>query len=183
MEEKDKLTNPYKQGADDGFLFALYLTGLFFASAFALEVPGLGILSTCLIIAVPFIIFVAIRRTWQRDGGMSTFSALWMQGIMTFLCGGLLSGVIAFAYLKWINPGWLAEQVRAMADIYAQIDGGAIVADTLEKMLERGLLPSSIQMVFQMLWLEIFTGSVLSLIVTAIVRIRKPRTRKQNVHG
>lgn len=178
MTTPEKLTNPYRQGADDGVLMGVYLTALFFASVFALGRPLVGGIATVMILAVPVMLFMLLRRTWRRDRGMTLFSGLWMQGIMTFLCGGLLSGVVAFVYLKWINPGWLAEQVRAMVDLYRSIDGGALIADTLETMLTRGLLPSAIQMVIQMLWLEIFTGSILSLIVTALVRlIRTDKTQ------
>lgn len=177
----EKLTNPYKQGADDGTMFGLYLIALFFASAFALEVPGLGILATVMIFAVPVIIFFALRRTWVRDRGMSLFSALWMQGIMIFICGGLLSGLVSFIYLRWINPAWLGVQVNKMIELYSSVDGGKTLADTLRTMVNQGLLPSSIQMVIQMLWIEIFSGSVLSLIITAFVRMTRAYKHNDNL--
>lgn len=173
MSQSEKLTNPYRQGADDGVMMGVYLTALFFASAFALGRPLVGAVATVMILAVPVMLFLLLRRTWRRDRGMTLFSGLWMQGIMTFLCGGLLSGVVAFAYLRWVNPEWLATQVQAMVDLYATLEGGAVIADTLQTMLDRHLLPSAIQMVIQMLWLEIFTGSILSLIVTALVRLTR----------
>ncbi|MCM1336133.1 MAG: DUF4199 domain-containing protein [Candidatus Amulumruptor caecigallinarius] len=174
MPDYSKLTNPYRQGADDGLWMGLYLSALFFASAFAVGRTLVGALATGMIIAVPIILFLLLRRTWRRDEGLSLFSGLWMQGIITFLCGGLISGVVAFAYLRWVNPGWLADQVRAMIALYSSIEGGAVIADTLSTMLDRHLLPSPIQMVIQMLWLEIFSGSILSLIVTALVRLSRP---------
>lgn len=178
MPDYSKLTNPYRQGADDGLWMGLYLSALFFASAFAVGRTLVGALATGMIIAVPVILFLLLRRTWRRDEGLSLFSGLWMQGIITFLCGGLISGVVAFAYLRWVNPSWLADQVRAMISLYSSIEGGAVIADTLSTMLDRHLLPSPIQMVIQMLWLEIFSGSILSLIVTALVRLTRPVTTR-----
>lgn len=175
METDQRLTNPYKQGADNGFILGVYLSVLFFTTAFALEVPMLGILSTCLIAAIPVMVFMMLRRTWIRDRGMSQFSSLWMQGIMAFACGGIISGLVAYVYIRWINPDWLSSQVRHVIDLYQSVENGQQVADILQSILTQGLLPSPIQMVIQMLWFEIFSGSVITLLATLIVRVIRPR--------
>ncbi len=180
VETNQRLTNPYKQGADNGFVLGAYLSALFFTTAFALEVPLLGILSTCMIVAIPVIIFMMLRRTWIRDRGMSLFSSLWMQGIMAFACGGIISGLVAYVYIRWIEPEWLTSQVKNMISLYQSVENGQQVADILQTILKQGLLPTPIQMVIQMLWFEIFAGSVVSLLATLIVRAIKPRQTPDN---
>lgn len=175
VETNHRLTSPYRQGADNGFVLGAYLSALFFASAFALKVQFLGLLSTALIIAIPVIIFMMLRRTWIRDQGMSLFSSLWMQGIVAFACSGIISGCVAYIYIRWVEPDWLTSQVQQMITMYQSVQGGEQVAQILETVLKQKLLPSPIQMVIQMLWLEIFCGSVVSLIATLIVRTTKPR--------
>lgn len=177
VETNQRLTNPYKQGADNGFVLGAYLSALFFTTAFALETSLLGLLSTCMIVALPVIIFMMLRRTWLRDRGMSLFSSLWMQGIMAFACGGIISGLVAYVYIRWIDPDWLQTQVRNMIALYRSTQGGQQVADILQTILTQGLLPTPIQTVIQMLWFEIFSGSVISLIATLIVRAIKPRSK------
>lgn len=161
-------------------MLGAYLSVLFFTTAFALESPLLGILSTCMIIAIPVMIFMMLRRTWIRDRGMSLFSSLWMQGIMAFACGGIISGLVAYIYIRWIEPDWLSTQVKNMIGLYQSVENGQQVADILQTILNQGLLPTPIQMVIQMLWFEIFTGSVISLLATLIVRAIKPRQNPDN---
>ena len=62
-----------------------------------------------------------------------------------------------------------------MIDLYQSVENGQQVADILQSILTQGLLPSPIQMVIQMLWFEIFSGSVISLLATLIVRVIRPR--------
>ncbi len=151
----------------------LGLSVLFLTSAFAAVSQIAGLLSLLIMAAVPAGLFISLRSTYVKQQGMSTFSALWMQGIMVMGCGTLIASAVAVVYLKWIDPGWLMRQVEAMIATYSAIEGGEWVVNALNEMVEYHLLPTVGQMVAQMLWLMLFTGSILSLILTAIVRMRK----------
>ena len=98
----------YKRGADDGLFFGIYLIIMFFSSAFSMAVPFAGLLSIILVLGVPFLIYRFLRRSYVNDSGTTQFSALWVQGITTFFCGSLISGIAALVYMQWVNPDFIS---------------------------------------------------------------------------
>ena len=165
----------YKRGADDGLYFGIYLIIMFFASAYSMSIPFAGLLSMLLILGVPFLIYRFLLRSYVYDYGTTQFSALWVQGITTFFCGSLISGIVAFIYMKWINPDFIVNQIQALIDIYQATNWaeGKEIANILNKSIENNLLPTPINIVFESIWLAVFTGSILSMIVSLIVQARK----------
>lgn len=169
----------YKRGADDGFYFGIYLSVMFFATAFSITVPFAGLLSFCMMIGVPFLIYRFLRRSYVGDYGTTTFSALWLQGIMTFLCGSLISGVVAYVFMRWVQPDYLLSTVQEVIKIYNDMDWpqGKEMADVLTKIVEQNMLPTPIQIVVEFIWFAVFSGSMLSIIVSLIVQMKKVKAK------
>ena len=167
----------YKRGADDGLFFGIYLIIMFFSSAFSMAVPFAGLLSMLLVLGVPFLIYRFLRRSYVNDSGTTQFSALWVQGITTFFCGSLISGIVALVYMQWINPDFIATQVQSLIDVYMATDWeeGKEIAKVLTKMIEQNLLPTPINIVIESIWLAVFTGSILSMILSIVVQARKTK--------
>lgn len=165
----------YRRGADDGLFFGIYLIIMFFASAFSMAVPFAGLLSIILLLGVPFLIYRFLRRSYVNDNGTTQFSALWVQGITTFFCGSLISGIVAFIYMRWINPDFILSQVQALIDVYMTTDWveGKEIAEVLKKMIANNMLPTPINIVIESIWLAVFTGSILSMILSIVVQTRK----------
>lgn len=165
----------YRRGADDGLFVGIYLIIMFFASAFSMTIPFAGLLSIILVLGVPFIIYRFLRRSYVNDNGTTQFSALWVQGITTFFCGSLISGIVALIYMKWINPDFILTQIQTLIDVYMANDWkeGKEIAEVLTKMIENNMLPTPINIVIESIWLAVFTGSILSMIVSMIVQARK----------
>ncbi len=171
--------SPFKRGADDGLWFGIYLTVLFFAAAFSMSIPYSGFVSTLMALGVPVIIYIFLRRSYVKDLGTTQFSSLWMQGIVTFFCGSAIMALAAFIFMRWISPDFLYEQTTSVIKTYNELDWeqGKEIADTLQKILDRRLLPSPIQIAMEMIWLGVFSGSLLSIIVSLFVQIRKVKTK------
>lgn len=165
----------YRRGADDGLFFGIYLIIMFFASAFSMTIPFAGLLSIISVLGVPFIIYRFLRRSYINDNGTTQFSALWVQGITTFFCGSLISGIVALIYMKWINPDFILTQIQTLIDVYMANDWkeGKEIAEVLTKMIENNMLPTPINIVIESIWLAVFTGSILSMIASMIVQARK----------
>lgn len=174
MSNQPQLPSPYRRGANDGFPFGLYLVVLFFASIFSSQVALLTLLTLLLFIGVPFVIYYFLRRAYIADYGCTTMSALWMHGIMIFLCGGLIAGAVEIIWLRWIQPDFILDQVNAMIAFYreAGIERSDEMADILQKMVDNHLVPSAIMIVVELLWLGVFTGSLLSALIAILVRAR-----------
>jgi hypothetical protein len=172
---KDTLgKSPYKRGADDGLFFGILLCAMFFAGVFSFEVPLLGLFSFLLMLSVPFMIYRFLRRSYVTDRGATPLSSLWMQGIMTFACGCLIAGLVATIYLKWINPEFIITRLREVIEFYRDSpwDKGAETAVVLQRMIDNHLVPGPVSMVVEMIWLGIFSGSLLSVLMALLARAR-----------
>ncbi|MCM1029253.1 MAG: DUF4199 domain-containing protein [Pseudoflavonifractor sp.] len=173
-DAKPAYISPYKRGADDGFIFAIYLTVMFFTSIYSASVALLSLLTIGLMVGVPFIIYFFLRRAYVEEHGTTIMSGLWMHGIMIFLCGGLLSSAVAFIWLRWIQPTYIVDQLHAIIELYEDSgwDRGEEIASVLKEMIKQGVVPGAISIAMEMLWLGVFTGSLLSALMALLVRAR-----------
>ncbi|MDE6377870.1 MAG: DUF4199 domain-containing protein [Duncaniella sp.] len=157
------IESPYRRGAHDGVTFGVYLTAMFFFSIFSPVLPLLSVAALLMMAAVPVVTFLYLRR-YQRDLGVaSSFSALWMQGLVIFACGMLLCGLVLAVYMTWLNPSFLTDQLASLAAVKGTmpdtgIDEAALVA---ERLLENKAVPRPIQVIIQLEMLAIVTGSFL----------------------
>lgn len=160
----------YTRGAEDGAWM-----GLLFVAAATLQTAAHGallptLLADILLLAVPVLLWAMLRRSYRYDRCLTTFSGLWMHGIMIFLCGSLILGLVAFIYMRFINPGFIYAQARQAVELYSQVPDFQTFAQTLQKAIDRKLLPSPITITFTIIWLGGFSGAMLSLIEAAIIK-------------
>lgn len=167
--------SPYRRGAAQGMYFGIYLSLLFLASVYSITYPVMGLAMMLLLIGVPFYIYKCLRASFVADRGTTQLSSLWMQGIMVFLCGALIQGVVAIVYLKWIEPAFIITQLHTVIDFYRGIDSPEAqeMARVLQNMIDINLVPTAASMVMEMICFSVFTGSLLSVILSIIVRMRK----------
>lgn len=172
--------SPFKRGADYGAVFGVYLSVLFLLSAYSMQVPGLSIVSFLMMVAVPVIIYVMLRRSYVADMGKTIFSSLWMEGIVIFACGSLVAAAVAIVFMRWVEPDYIESTVRSIIDIYnsgAMGERGNEVSEILQAALDQKRLPKAVELVIDMLWLQVFSGSMLSLLMSLLVQARgyKPK--------
>lgn len=179
-----KVKNIYARGADDGAWMGLCLVALGGCMAAAMKVSLLSVPALALMAAVPVMTWFFLRRTHIAAHGMTVFSALWMQGITMFGCGALIFGLAAFAYLKWGDPQFIVTALSTAADYYRNLDDStgeaAAMAGELEKIAHGNALPTAGSMVLAWMWLIVFSGSLLSMLVAAVVKMRGVSTRRHN---
>lgn len=181
-KETIKSQSPYKRGADNGAIFGLLLVAMFFSMVMSVNYPIFSMITALLFISVPFVIYRFLRRSYIADFGMSQISSLWMQGIMTFACGSLICGIVAAVYLKWIDPDFIHERIGDAIRFYREsgLKSGEELADTLQAMVKANLMPTAVQIVVEIIWLSIFSGSLLSLLMALLARARSvPDTNKR----
>lgn len=173
MEKWHDNRNIYRRGADDGFYMGLYFTAIFALIVVSVSHPDLNIVALLLMLGVPALTFLFLRRTHVAAHGLTSFSALWMQGIVMFGCGCLIFSLLAFIYLRWVDTGFVASMVRMAIDLYSNpaVPDGQEMASTLQSLIDRHLLPTPLQLVLGWLWLGMFTGSLLSLLTAVAVRL------------
>lgn len=175
INDEIRQRSPYKRGADDGLLFGMLLTAIFFAGVLSVDYPVACLLAAAGILSVPFVIYKFLRRAYVADMGLTLLSSLWMQGIMIFGCGALIAGIIATVYLKWVDPDFINARIADAIRLYRESDmpSGERMAETLEAMVKSHLIPSAVQIIVEMIWLSIFSGSLLSLLMALLARARR----------
>jgi len=126
-------------------------------------------------LGVPFLTYFFLRRTHVAAHGMTVFSALWMQGIVMFACASLIFGAIAFVYLRYVNPGFVAMVFEYLADFYRQTgdEGAGALADELQTVIDKNAYPRPAVIVIGEMWSVMFSGSLLSMVVGALARIKR----------
>lgn len=162
----------YQTGANDGWKMGLWLTTVFLLQAIGLDYPVLLIVGNLLMLCTPFIAYRLLRRAFTGAGGVSTFSGIWLHGIIFFLCGSLIMAAAAYVYLRYINTDFIVNQIHLISNTYRQLDTpeSEALANQFERIIEYHLVPSAIQMSFSLIWFCSFFGSMLSLILAIIVK-------------
>lgn len=162
----------------------LCLVTLFGCMVGAMKVSFLSIPAMILLAVVPVLTWFFMRRTHIAAHGMTVFSALWMQGITMFGCAALIFGLASFAYLKWGDPEFVANLLTTAAGYYESIDDptgeAEQMAHELESIVSHKAVPSAGSIVLAWMWLIVFSGSLLSMLVAAVVKMRGVATPRGN---
>ncbi len=169
----------YQRSAEHGAVFGIYLTVIFLAMTAGVTNQAFSVLVMLLMCGVPLLVYRWLRKFYVRQNGMTDFSALWMEGIATFFFGGVLSSFFAFVYMQAIDPGFIERMMKLSIEAYRQNPwaGGEEIAQGLQTAVEQHLLPSAISIVFDVMWLIMFTGSLLSMVLAMIVKMRPLRKK------
>lgn len=167
------IQSPYRRGAEDGLIFGIYLTVLFYATVLSQQFPLLGFPALIMIAGVPVVIFMMMKRYAVRLGAASSFSMLWMQGLVIFACGSTIACAMLYIYLRWINPDFFSSQFEYLATL--KIDESTEFLSQSKEMarqiLDAGMIPRAIDMVIEFILLGVVSGSLLSMVLSAIIAI------------
>ncbi len=175
MRQEPKPKTIYARGADDGLWMGLYITAAVALIGGSVAVPVLSIPGFAAALGVPFLTYFFLRRTHVAAHGMTVVSALWMQGLVMFACASLIFGAIAFVYLRYVNPGFVAMVFEYLADFYRQTgdEGAGALADELQTVIDKNAYPRPAVIVIGEMWSVMFSGSLLSMVVGALARIKR----------
>lgn len=170
------ILSPYRRGADDGAVFGVYLTVLFFGMIFGSRVPGLGFLSLILALGVPLVIFLFMRRYDRQMQGCATFPMMWMQGVVIFVCGMLIAGTLMVVYMKWVEPDFILHQLEGLVETGSLPEAKGTfleeAADVASQMIKAKFIPSPMAVVSELIMGAIVSGSLLSILLASYFALR-----------
>lgn len=172
------IQSPYRRGADDGFIFGIYLSVMFFASILAGDFAPLSLLALAMMVGVPAVIYRFMLSYHRKLGAAGSFAMLWMQGVVIFFCGMLIAGTLLVVYMKWVHPDFVAGQLAAVAALKGSVPGSQMdfAADVASKMIEANFIPTPIDIVTEMIMLSIVSGSMLSMLLSGIFALRRRKS-------
>ena len=162
----------YTYGANDGLKMGIYLSVMFLLQCIGTGNLMLMSLGTLMMLCIPMAAYILLRKAYRDSGGHSTFSAIWLHGILMFLLGSLILALVIYIYLRFVNPRFLSDTLSTLIDAYSEIDSPQTsqLTDMLTTIKQQNLLPSPIQYAFSMIWTCGFFGSILSMLLALIVR-------------
>lgn len=171
----------FQRGAQNGLYVGVYLILLAWVIILAVDSSVMNLLALLLLAFGPVMCFIMLRRTFIREQGNSLLSGLWLEGIVTFICGSLIFSLAAYSYLRWINPGFVPQQVSDAIRVYEKIDNEqAEELVSLLKQIEKArAYPTPQQIVLQLGLLVTFAGSILSLLTASFLKFRGFRNNKK----
>ena len=162
----------FQRAGEWGIPFGLYLACTAITSIFADWFAPLSFLFLVLLVATPAVAYYFQRRKFIEDDGFTEHASLWMLGIMLFILGAVLSSFIVYLVLHFFRPNFMYEQAQLVIDAYSKMPGMADneMLRVLQQAMNKRLLPSPIETVFNAFWFVAFAGSVVSAITAVIAR-------------
>lgn len=163
----------YHRGARDGLVMGGVMAAMFVCQAAGLRVPLLTLLADALFLAVPFVAYRLMLAGYKQYPAQRQFATVWMHGITFFICGSLILAVVAYVYCRLIDPGFMPDLFTATGQALSASADPAVaeLGSQFDQLADNGLLPSPIQMAFSLLWLASFSGSLLSMLLAALIRL------------
>ncbi|MDE7153010.1 MAG: DUF4199 domain-containing protein [Muribaculaceae bacterium] len=173
------MNNIFHRGAEHGLYVGIYLILLSWMMLQGIEYGFMNLLSLVMLCLLPVMIFIMLRRTFVQEQGQSLLSGLWLEGIVSFICGSMIFALAAYAYLRWINPHFIVEQVSEAIKLYDQVDDEQAkeVVTVLKQIEKTRAYPTPQQIVLQLGLFITFAGSILSLLTASFLKIRGYRKR------
>lgn len=175
----------YARGADCGLWLGLCFIAMFVLAAASMRMPLLNIGVIGIAVYVPVLSYRFLRRTHVDAHGLTSFSALWMQGIVMFACGALLLGAAAYLYIKVVEPNFISNVVKFGIEYYssAGTPEADAIADEFRKIVELNRLPRTGDVVLMYIWATVFSGSILSMLLAVIARARRVPLPEQDTNN
>lgn len=166
----------FQRAANDGIAVGILLTAFCVIPNLSVS-PGWSVLllsgtllSLVFLLSYPY---RALRRGYARDGFGSRFSDLWSQGIAAFALGGLIHALAIYIVLRFVAPDFIVSRLDMAIDIFNSSSDPVFEdwAGVLQKMKSSGMIPTAAEVSAEMITLDVFSGSCLSLVSSAAVKI------------
>lgn len=172
MEDKPK--SIYRYAAEYGLWLGLCFCAMFLCMVWSEDISLLSPVATLLMLSVPVLTYIFLRRTYLHQHGLTMYAALWMEGIVMFALGGLMMVTMIYMYIRWIDPTLMERQVAMLIDVYKPIDTprSRELTGILEAIRDNDAYPTARDVATQIELLTIFSGSILSMLMSLLVRLR-----------
>jgi hypothetical protein len=160
-------------------LFCLLLIAGFFVSTLSFSSPILMPVWLWLVcLGFPYMLWVMMRIYRDRHHqGVIDFPTAWVLGIYIIFFASLPEGLVKYIYFHYLNPDYIATQMTQIADLFAKLARETQDPSVVEfsRMYAESAVPSSIQMVFQGIFNNLFFGAFGSAIAALCARRLKPK--------
>ena len=164
--------NIFQRAGEWGIPFGLYMACTGVASIFVDWFTPLSVVFFVLLLGTPFVVYYFQRRKFIEDDGFTEYAALWMLGILLFILGAVIAGLIIFLVLQYGRPDYMYDQAQAIIKTYSDLPQfkDSEMLRVIKRMVDEKLLPTPIEAVFNSFWFISFGGSLLSAVTAFIAQ-------------
>lgn len=172
----DERKSVFKRGAECGVPMGLYMSTIALLTLFTDKIPVFSLVAIVMLFAGPFFIYRLQRRYFVEENGMTEYAALWMHGILMVLYGALITSAVAYVVLQYVRPGFIYDQMQTAVNAYNAIpqmkEQMGTMLEVMQQAIDQNMLPSPIELVFNMFWFVAFSGSMVSAVTAAFAARR-----------
>lgn len=168
----------FKYAAEAGVPMGIYLTIMSACMLLSIKVPALPMALAVLVPGLPFFTAWLMKRIVTDQPAYRKVAPLWLAGIYTFIFGTLICCFLSLLYVMLFEPHFVREYMEmSIANIQATPMAAdyAPMIEEINRAISSHALPTGMEFVTSMGWATCFFGSLLSLLIAAIM---SRRTRK-----
>ena len=181
LKEFQKVRSIFTRGAESGAPIGFMMVAAFFAMV-STGSPLMMYICVFIFLAVPYVAYKLLRRSFIKSGGRLWLLAIWLEGVFIFMFGSLLVAVAAYVFFNYLSPGYFNNLLNMGIEVYSQYPEMAEMAEVLRNAKENNLIPSSIEMAISTAWSITVSGSLLSYLLAAIVRFVPVKSDKNRMN-
>ncbi len=183
MAEKLQNINISQGAMRLGIWLGLYQTVKLALFPLALKYPTLTLLLIIVAVGVPFFLWRLVRNFRDNEtNGFFPFISAWLLSMMTILFATMISSIVAYLYLRYIDGGsFMTAMAAQMEASKAMIFSGDLpVADTnaavktVENVIELFSSMTPLEFTKQIISSTLFWGNLFSIVIALITARIKP---------
>ena len=134
--------------------------------------PLTQVMSLALMVYVPFWVYRKLKVTYFASRGLMTFSGLWLEGILLFMCGSIILALGTLVFMQWLMPGYLPAAVGQVAEVVKANPQLVDASVTPEQIVAYFASIRPIDISITLLWGASFTGSIASIVIAGLVKAK-----------
>ncbi len=163
---------------EGGLWLGIYLILRFIFTVSGTQSSIANILAITMFVGTPVVLYRLIKG-YDIHIAATYFSMQWMLGIMLSFFASLISCIPEYIFYTYIDPNYITtlfEQAYTIMNDMLHTQEN-LTNEEINNILSAGVVPTSIEMVLQTMWSNVFLGSITALcIATADSVMRKKRS-------
>ena len=171
--EQNKTKGIYTYSMEYAIYLGLLLIAKMLVSSLDKESVFVSTLLMLFLMVVPVVGYVLTKR-FRDVSGYSSFSQLFLFGVLMYFFASLLSGIFDYVYYQYLNPQFFQDQLSDVNKLLGEmVNAGMITDEEFAAQLEAEKPSSPIEVVYQGIWGMIMMGAIYSLFLALILRKKK----------
>ena len=174
----------YKYASEAGVPAGLYMTLMSACLLLSVKLPALPMMLLPLCLGFPVLLWFLMNRISIKESAYNKFSSLWLGGIYTVIFGSLICMLMSALYIVFVEPNFVNLYIGNALSAVESTPMAPQYESSIRMMreaMDAHVLPTGLEFVTTMAWFTCFCGSILSLLIAAVMTYAGKRVNGQPV--